>query len=308
MVIIILMLVGALALVSLPWLVLCLETGLGAGGRIFPRRDSIFSPKMLLFAVFVAVLILAWWYPLLALLLLALAVVLPILAMLLALVVWLRDQSFCAFDPFLRRCGIARSQLVFSLVAQAVIWFMVWFGFIRSASLATHNEILRICQAIPGVKAVDLIGSTNDNMFDDHGFTIVLTLNNGDQLGLSGPLWPEDLDLHQRRGFDIYRIGNFTFEGTEARPGFAPERALTRFQVVSIGNFTNGVFPFAVTSLADLVAHYDQMAAEVAQWPTAPAATRRTFQGPYGPVDYYYAVRPPNVPPDVDIPLVDRSQ
>ncbi len=306
MVIIILMLVGAL--VSLPWLVLCLETGLGAGGRIFPRRDSIFPPMMFLLAGFVAIMVLAWWYPLLTLLLLALAVVLPILAMLWALVVWLRDRNFCAFDPLLRRCGIRRSLLVFSLAAQAVIWFMVWFGFIRSASLATHNEILRLCQAIPGVKAVDLIGSTNDNMFDDHGFTIELTLDNGGQLDLSGPLWPEDLDLHQRHSFEIGRIGNFTFVGVSVRPGFGPERAMTHFGSVSIGNFTNGDFPFAVTSLADLVAHYDQMVAVVAQWPVAPAADRRTLQTSDGPVDYFYAVRPPNVPPDVAIPLVDRRQ
>ncbi len=55
--------------------------------------------------------------------------------------------------------------------------------------------------------------------------------------------------------------------------------------------------------MSDLVAHYDQMAAEVAHWPVAPATIRRTFPSPTGPVDYFYALRPPGVPIDTYIPL-----
>ncbi len=299
-----LVLLVAYVLLLLPWLVLGLEVGFAACNHALARGHCTLPVRPLLLALLIASLISACFFPSVAFVLVALVLFLPGLAILVwALAVWVRGRNFRAFDPLLCRYGIRRSWLALSLVVQAVLGFLVWFAFIRNASQSTHDEILRICQAIPGVKSVEIIGSTNDNLFGDHGFTIELTLNYGGQLGLAGPLWPEDLDFSQGGVINLYRIGNFTFEDAEVRPGLSPERAMTYSHSVSVGNFTDGLFPFAVTSLTNLVAHYDQLVAIVSQWPVAPSANLRTIQRPDGPVDYYYALHPSDVPSDVDIPL-----
>ncbi len=299
-----LFLLGAMVVLSfVPWLALGLTAGLAAHDQTFFHRRFVRPLWILSVTVATAFFLLGWWFPPLALALMALLFALSAVTMLWILTGWIRDRNLLALDPLLRQCGIRRTWLAASLAAQIVLGFSIWFAFIRNASQSTYDEIARVCQAIPGVKSVDVIGSTNDNMFNDHGFSIELTLNNGGKLGLAGPLWPEDLDFHERRAIELYQIGNYTFEGAEVRAGFGPERALTRFRVVSVGNFTNGVLPFAVSSLPDLVAHYAQMESVVAKWPVAPAVNRLTFQGPNGAEDYYYALHPSDVPSTVDVPL-----
>lgn len=190
--------------------------------------------------------------------------------------------------------SIAKKVLL-SLVALAVILgiaaFWLWYKYVGPQRYAEFNDIKERFQEMPDVELLDS-GGHEDLTFEDIWATI--RVEGKGEIKFYG-LTRESFE--EPKHILVNAIGpyNISFEGEGFRGVIKTatgEPVRSRFWGGSINVGPNGrftaFFPFEMRNVLDVIAHYHDICAVLAEWPVAPE--KNHFKDEEG-TDYYYYVK-----------------